>query len=73
MRTDGRLLKACVVVVALVLCGMMAMSAFTIKVPLSSVTTTTVGDLTITTTCSWLHASPSDWHGCRTTQSHHSK
>jgi hypothetical protein len=73
MRTDGRLLKVCLVVVALVLGGMMALSAFTIKVPLSTVTTTTVGDLTITTTCSWLHASPRDWHGCRTTQSERSK
>jgi hypothetical protein len=74
MRVIGRFFKVGIVVVALVLCAMMALSAFSIKVPLSSVTTTTVGDTTVTTTCSWLRATPEDWSGCSTTtQINHSK
>jgi hypothetical protein len=62
-----------VVVVALVIGAMMALSAFSIRVPLSTVTTTTDGDVTVTTTCSWLRATPDDWHGCTTTRSNRSK
>jgi hypothetical protein len=69
----GRFVKVAVVVVALVVCGMMALSAFSIKVPLSSTTTTTVGDTTVTTTCSWLHAVRDGSRGCTTTRTRRSK
>jgi hypothetical protein len=69
----GRFFKIGIVVVALVICAMMALSAFSIRVPLSSVTTTTVGNTTITTKCSWLHATAKDWSGCTTTRTHRSK
>ena len=67
MRGIERFFKIGIVVVALVILGMMALSAFSIKVPLSSVTTKTVGDTTITTTCSWRQVSFDDPSGCITT------
>jgi hypothetical protein len=73
MRIIGRFVKVAVVVVALVIGGMMALSAFSIEVPLSSVTTTTVGDVTITTKCSWWHAASDGSRGCTTTRTEHSK
>ncbi len=73
MRGIERFFKIGIVVVALVILGMMALSAFSIKVPLSSVTTKTVGDTTITTTCSWRQASFDDLSGCTTTRTRRSK
>jgi hypothetical protein len=32
-----------------------------------------VGNTTITTKCSWLHATAKDWSGCTTTRTHRSK
>jgi hypothetical protein len=71
-RALGLFVKYGVVVVALVLAGMMALSAFSIEVPLSTVTVTTVGDTTVTTKCSWLHLVDSS-RGCTTTHSGRSK
>ena len=59
--------KFAVVTVALVLLGMMLLSAFTIKLPFSKTTTTTVGDTTVTTTCSWLRFLDDDSDRCSTT------
>lgn len=64
----GRFVKVGVIVVALVIAGMLALEAFSIEVPLSSTTVTTVGDTTVTTTCSWRQASIDDPRGCRTTR-----
>jgi putative copper export protein len=63
-----RFVKVAVVVVALVLAGMMALSAFKIELPISSSTTTTVGDFTITTKCTWLHSPFDGSTGCTTTR-----
>ena len=59
--------KFAVVTVVLVLLAMMLLSAFTIKLPFSKTTTTTVGDTTVTTTCSWLRFLSDDSDQCTTT------
>jgi hypothetical protein len=63
-----RFVKLAVVVVALVLAGMMALSAFDVQLPVSNTTTTTVGDVTITTKCTWLHSPFDGSTGCSTTR-----
>ena len=73
MRIIALTVKLAVVVVALVIGGMLALSAFSIRVPLSSVTTTTVGDTTITTKCSWRHVGADGSRGCTTTRTRRSK
>jgi len=71
MHVIGLFCRVAVVAVALVIAAMMALSAFNIELPIYSVTTTTVGDTTVTTKCTWLHSPDST--GCTTTRTHHSK
>jgi hypothetical protein len=73
MPVIGRFVRVGLVVVALVLAGMMALSAFSIKVPLSSVTTTTVDGTTVTTTCRWQQITFDNLRGCVTTRTVHQK
>jgi len=63
-----RLLKLCVVVLALIGAGMLALSAFDIQLPVSTTTTTTVGHTTVTTKCTWLHSPFDGSTGCTTTR-----
>lgn len=63
-----RLVKIVIVVVALVLAAMMALSAFNVELPVSSTTTTTVGRTTVTTKCTWLHSPFDGSTGCTTTR-----
>ena len=64
----GRFLRVGIVVVALVIAAMLALEAFSITIPLSSETVTTVGDTTVTTTCSWRESSFDNLRGCTVTR-----
>ena len=68
MRVFIFLVKLALLLAASIVVGALAMSLFTIKIPISSVKTTTVGDTTVTTTCTGLSWSPSDWGKCTTTR-----
>lgn len=69
----GRFLRVGIVVVALVIAAMLAMEAFSITIPLSSETVTTVGNTTVTTTCSWRQASFDNLRGCTVTRRQRTK
>ena len=73
MSGAGIFVRLAVVLVALVLAAMLAMSAFTVKVPMSSVSTTTEGDTVVTTTCTWLRAVLGLGKECTTTRTPRSK
>jgi phosphate/sulfate permease len=63
-----RVVKLAIVLVALILAGMLALSAFNVKLPVSSTNTTTVGNTTITTKCTWLHWPFDGSTGCTSTR-----
>lgn len=68
MRPMGIFVRLALVVVALVVAGMLALSAFTVKIPMSSVTTKTVDGTEVTTTCTWLRSLLDPLKECTTTR-----